>query len=135
MSSSDHPPLSTPIANPSPTHSGAKASQHRRSPVATAAMRSYAAELPADLPDATPPGRHGAGYVAAQLIARIAGAVLDTAIFDFAPPETATTRASTGLWLGEMTATAGPVAVIFALSGPRWAQRSAPKPQSGCRTR
>ena len=69
-------------------------------------MRSYAAELPADLPDATPPGRHGAGYVAAQLIARIAGAVLATAMFDFAPPQTATTRASTGLWLGEIVATA-----------------------------
>jgi glycerol uptake facilitator-like aquaporin len=62
-------------------------------------------------------GRDVAGYVAAQLIGGIAGAVLANAMFDLAPLQIATTtRASTGLWLGEIVATAGLVAVIFALA-------------------
>jgi glycerol uptake facilitator-like aquaporin len=63
------------------------------------------------------PGRDVAGYVVAQLIGGIAGAVLANAMFDLAPLQAATTtRASTGLWLGEIVATAGLIAVIFALA-------------------
>jgi glycerol uptake facilitator-like aquaporin len=63
------------------------------------------------------PGHEVAGYVAAQAIGGIAGAVLANAMFDLAPLQTATTaRASAGLWLGEVVATGGLIAVIFALA-------------------
>ncbi|MGH3765981.1 MAG: aquaporin [Pseudonocardiaceae bacterium] len=62
-------------------------------------------------------GRDVAGYIAAQLIGGIAGAVLANAMFDLDPLQTATTiRASPGLWLGEVVATGGLIAVIFALA-------------------
>ncbi len=62
-------------------------------------------------------GREVASYIAAQLVGGIAGAVLANAMFDLAPLQTATTaRASTGLWLGEVVATGGLIAVIFALA-------------------
>jgi len=62
-------------------------------------------------------GRDVAAYITAQLIGGIAGAVLANAMFDLAPLHTATTtRAGAGLWLGEVVATAGLIAVIFALA-------------------
>lgn len=62
-------------------------------------------------------GGDAAAYVAAQVVGGIAGAVLANAMFDLAPLQTATTtRAGAGLWLGEVVATAGLIAVIFALS-------------------
>jgi glycerol uptake facilitator-like aquaporin len=48
------------------------------------------------------PGRDVAGYVAAQLIGGIAGAVLANAMFDLATRQ-ATTRASTGLWRARLS--------------------------------
>lgn len=63
------------------------------------------------------PGGDAAAYVAAQVVGGIAGAVLANAMFDLAPLQIATTiRAGTGLWLGEVVATAGLIAVVFALS-------------------
>ncbi|HET9255196.1 MAG TPA: aquaporin [Pseudonocardiaceae bacterium] len=62
-------------------------------------------------------GRDLAGYLAAQLIGGIGGAVLANAMFDRPPLQIATiTRASHGLWLGEVVASAGLIAVIFALA-------------------
>ena len=62
-------------------------------------------------------GRDVASYTAAQVMGGIGGAVLANAMFDLAPLQTASTaRASTGLWLGEVVATGGLVAVIFALA-------------------
>lgn len=62
-------------------------------------------------------GRDVAPYITAQLIGGIAGAVLANAMFDLAPLHTATTtRAGAGLLLGEVVATAGLIAVIFALA-------------------
>ncbi len=63
------------------------------------------------------PGREVAAYTAAQLVGGIAGALLANAMFDLAPIQTATqVRSSPGLWLGEVVATAGLIAVIFALA-------------------
>jgi glycerol uptake facilitator-like aquaporin len=63
------------------------------------------------------PGREVASYLAVQVIGGIAGAVLANAMFDLSPLQTATTaRASAGLWLGEVVATGGLIAVIFALA-------------------
>jgi glycerol uptake facilitator-like aquaporin len=62
-------------------------------------------------------GREVVSYLAAQVVGGIAGAVLANAMFDLAPLQTATTaRASAGLWLGEVVATGGLIAVIFALA-------------------
>jgi glycerol uptake facilitator-like aquaporin len=62
-------------------------------------------------------GREVASYLAAQVIGGIAGAVLANAMFDLSPLQTATTvRASAGVWLGEVVATGGLIAVIFALA-------------------
>lgn len=58
-----------------------------------------------------------AGYITAQLAGGIAGAVLANVMFDLAPLQIATTsRATPGRWLGEVVATAGLIAVIFALA-------------------
>jgi glycerol uptake facilitator-like aquaporin len=63
------------------------------------------------------PARQVTVYIAAQLIGGIAGAVLANTMFDLPPVQTAsTTRTSLGLWLGEVVATAGLIAVIFALA-------------------
>lgn len=63
------------------------------------------------------PGREAAAYTAAQLVGGIAGALLANAMFELAPLQTATrVRSSPGLWLGEVVATAGLIAVIFALA-------------------
>ncbi len=63
------------------------------------------------------PGREVATYTAAQLVGGIAGALLANAMFDLAPLQTANqVRSSPGLWLGEVVATAGLIAVIFALA-------------------
>lgn len=63
------------------------------------------------------PGRDVAFYSAAQVLGGIAGAVVANAMFDLALLQTATTtRASVGLWLGEVVATAGLIAAIFALA-------------------
>ncbi len=62
-------------------------------------------------------GRDVAAYITAQVTGGVAGAVLANAMFDLAPLQiAATTRASAGLWLGEVVATAGLIAVIFALA-------------------
>ncbi|GLW10706.1 MIP family protein [Microtetraspora sp. NBRC 13810] len=57
------------------------------------------------------------GYVAAQVLGAIAGAVLANAMFD-KPVVTlsVTQRSSAHLWLGEVVATAGLVLVIFCLT-------------------
>ncbi|HEV7961663.1 MAG TPA: aquaporin [Actinoplanes sp.] len=57
-----------------------------------------------------------AGYVVAQVLGAIAGAVLANLMFDLAPVTFATTTRSAGnLWLGEVVATAGLLMLIFAL--------------------
>jgi glycerol uptake facilitator-like aquaporin len=62
-------------------------------------------------------GRDVLAYTAAQLLGGTAGAVLANAMFERAPLQLATTaRSSPGLWLGEVVATAGLIAVIFALA-------------------
>ncbi len=62
-------------------------------------------------------GRDVPGYIAAQLIGGIGGAVLANAMFELVPLQTSTTpRAGHGLWLGEVVATAGLIAVVFALA-------------------
>lgn len=63
------------------------------------------------------PGPEVAVYIAAQVLGGIGGAVLANAMFDRAPLQIATTtRASVGLWIGEVVATTGLIAVIFALA-------------------
>ena len=62
-------------------------------------------------------GRDVAAYTAAQIVGAILGAVLANAMFDLAPLQISTkVRATAGLWLGEIVATAGLVALIFALA-------------------
>jgi glycerol uptake facilitator-like aquaporin len=56
------------------------------------------------------------GYVLAQIVGGIAGAVLANLMFDLAPVTFSTTTRSAGhLWLGEVVATAGLLMLIFAL--------------------
>jgi arsenate reductase len=56
------------------------------------------------------------GYVVAQALGAIAGAVLANLMFDLAPVTFSTTTRSAGqLWLGEVVATAGLLLLIFAL--------------------
>jgi glycerol uptake facilitator-like aquaporin len=56
------------------------------------------------------------GYVLAQIVGAIAGAVLANLMFDLAPVTFSTTTRSAGhLWLGEVVATAGLLMLIFAL--------------------
>jgi glycerol uptake facilitator-like aquaporin len=62
-------------------------------------------------------GRDVAAYTAAQIVGAILGAVLANAMFDLAPLQVSTkVRATPGLWLGEIVATAGLIALIFALA-------------------
>jgi glycerol uptake facilitator-like aquaporin len=62
-------------------------------------------------------GRDVAAYAGAQVVGAIAGAVLANAMFDLALLQIATkVRATPGLWLGEIVATAGLVALIFTLA-------------------
>lgn len=62
-------------------------------------------------------GREVLGYAGAQVVGGFGGAVLANAMFDRAPIQLAATdRSSPGRWLGEVVATAGLVAVIFALA-------------------
>ncbi|CAA9414081.1 MAG: Aquaporin Z [uncultured Pseudonocardia sp.] len=57
------------------------------------------------------------GYVAAQVVGGVLGAVLANIMFDLPAGQIATTeRASTGLWVAEVVATAGLVLTILALS-------------------
>lgn len=62
------------------------------------------------------PGRHVPGYVAAQMCGAVAGAVLADVMYGLPAVSWSTAiRTGTGLWLGEVVATAGLVLVIFAL--------------------
>jgi glycerol uptake facilitator-like aquaporin len=63
------------------------------------------------------PGRDVAGYTAAQILGGTGGAVLANLMFEL-PPVTVsgTVRDGFGLWLGEVVATAGLIAVIVALA-------------------
>jgi glycerol uptake facilitator-like aquaporin len=62
-------------------------------------------------------GRDVAAYAGAQVIGAIAGAVLANAMFDLAPVQISDrVRATPGLWIGEIVATAGLIALIFALA-------------------
>jgi arsenate reductase len=57
------------------------------------------------------------GYVAAQVVGGVLGAVLANVMFDLPAGQIATTeRASSGLWVAEVVATAGLVLTILALS-------------------
>jgi arsenate reductase len=63
------------------------------------------------------PGGLLAGYVAAQLLGGIAGAVLANLMFSLPLISTASSvRTGLGLWLGEIVATAGLILVILALA-------------------
>ena len=71
-------------------------------------------------------GRDVATYTGAQTLGAILGAVLANAMFDLAPLQISTTaRSGPGLWLGEIVATAGLVALIFALARTGRAAQSA----------
>ncbi|MCY7343467.1 MAG: aquaporin family protein [Pseudonocardia sp.] len=62
-------------------------------------------------------GRDVAAYTVAQTFGAVLGAVLANAMFDLAPLQVSEkVRASPGLWLGEVVATAGLIALIFALA-------------------
>ena len=62
-------------------------------------------------------GREVVAYTAAQVVGAIAGAVLANVMFEVPVTELATTeRSGTHLWVGEVVATAGLVALIFALA-------------------
>ena len=62
-------------------------------------------------------GRDVVAYTGAQVVGAIAGAVLANAMFDLAPLQIADkVRATPGLWIGEIVATAGLIALIFALA-------------------
>lgn len=57
------------------------------------------------------------GYVGAQLAGAIGGAMLANVMFDLPPLQVSTTeRSGVGLWIGEIVATAGLIAVIVALA-------------------
>jgi glycerol uptake facilitator-like aquaporin len=63
------------------------------------------------------PGAELPAYVAAQIVGGVGGAVLANAMFDVSITELATTeRTGAGLLIGEVVATAGLVALIFALA-------------------
>lgn len=61
-------------------------------------------------------GREVLPYVLAQLVGGIAGAVLANAMFEVSQGLSGTERSGLHLWLGEVVATAGLVALIFALA-------------------
>jgi glycerol uptake facilitator-like aquaporin len=63
------------------------------------------------------PVRDVLAYLIAQVVGAVGGAVLANAMFDLTPVQIATTaRGSTGVWLAEIVATAGLVALIFTLA-------------------
>ena len=62
------------------------------------------------------PRRHIAAYIAAQVSGAVAGTVLANLMFDLDAIDWSTkTRSASHLWLGEVIATVGLLAVIFAL--------------------
>ena len=62
------------------------------------------------------PRRHIAPYIAAQVAGAVAGTILANLMFDLSAVDWSTKDRSAGhLWLGEVIATAGLVALIFAL--------------------
>ncbi|MGH8940764.1 MAG: aquaporin, partial [Actinomycetes bacterium] len=61
-------------------------------------------------------GRDVAAYTAAQIIGGIGGAVLANVMFDVPTNLSTTDRSDWHLWVGEVVATAGLVALIFALA-------------------
>ncbi len=62
-------------------------------------------------------GTHVAAYGAVQVVGGVLGAVLANAMFDLAPLQVSDkVRATPGVWLGEIVATAGLIALIFALA-------------------
>lgn len=62
-------------------------------------------------------GRDVAAYTGVQVLGAVLGAVLANAMFDLAPLQISTTvRGGPGQWLGEVVATAGLIALIFALA-------------------
>jgi glycerol uptake facilitator-like aquaporin len=63
------------------------------------------------------PARDVAAYTGAQLVGAILGAILANAMFDLAALQISdTVRATPGLWIGEIVATAGLIALIFTLA-------------------
>lgn len=61
--------------------------------------------------------RSALAYAAAQTLGGVVGALLANAMFDRAVVEvSAKARSSTGIWIGEVVATAGLVLLVFALS-------------------
>lgn len=62
------------------------------------------------------PGRDVAAYTVAQTVGAVAGAVLANVMFDVPTEFSAKDRSSWHLWVGEVVATAGLVALIFALA-------------------
>ncbi|MFC4951018.1 aquaporin [Pseudonocardia sp. GCM10023141] len=62
-------------------------------------------------------GRDVAAYSGAQILGAILGAILANAMFDLAALQISDkVRATPGLWIGEIVATAGLIALIFALA-------------------
>jgi glycerol uptake facilitator-like aquaporin len=62
-------------------------------------------------------GRDVAAYTGAQTVGAVLGAMLANAMFDLAPLQISTkVRATPGLWIGEIVATAGLIALIFTLA-------------------
>jgi glycerol uptake facilitator-like aquaporin len=62
-------------------------------------------------------GRDVVAYTLAQIVGAIAGSVLANAMFDLPALQISDkVRASSGLWIGEIVATAGLIALIFALA-------------------
>ena len=63
-----------------------------------------------------PPGELG-GYLGAQLLGGVLGAILANVMFDLPAVASSTTRRSAPqLWIGEVVATAGLVLLVFALA-------------------
>jgi glycerol uptake facilitator-like aquaporin len=63
-----------------------------------------------------PPFREALGYIGAQHVGAISGAVLANAMYALAPATWSTTSRTGGhVWLGEVVATAGLVLLVFAL--------------------
>ena len=61
------------------------------------------------------PARDLAGYIGAQVLGAISGAILANAMFGMAQGTSHTDRTRPALWLGEIVATAGLVLLIFSL--------------------
>lgn len=72
-------------------------------------------------------GTEVAAYTGAQIVGAVLGAALANAMFDLAPFQiSATVRATPGLWIGEVVATAGLIALVFTLARTGRAHLSAP---------